>query len=45
VTLLGSDSDQLLTAEEVGTLAERSPYELLTGLSVRLDRVYYDSSC
>jgi alanine racemase len=45
VTLLGRDCDQLLTAEEVGALAERSPYELLTGLSVRLDRVYYDSSC
>jgi len=42
VTLIGQDGDQLLTAESVGATAERSPYELLTGLSVRLDRMYHN---
>ncbi len=42
VTLMGQDGGRLLTAEEVGATAGRSPYELLTGLSVRLDRVYHD---
>jgi alanine racemase len=42
VTLMGRDNGDILTAEEVGAMADRSPYELLTGLSVRLDRVYHD---
>lgn len=41
VTLLGRDGGELLTAEQVAAAAEMSPYELLTGLSVRLDRVYH----
>lgn len=41
VTLIGRDGGELLTAEEVSATAERSPYELLTGLSVRLDRIYH----
>lgn len=41
VTMIGRDGEQLLTAEAVGAAAEMSPYELLTGLSVRLDRVYH----
>lgn len=40
VTLIGKDGDQLLTVEDVAHLAEKSPYELLTGLSIRLERVY-----
>ena len=41
VTLMGRDQGQLLTAEDVAAMADMSPYELLTGLSVRLDRVYH----
>ncbi|HXC24898.1 MAG TPA: alanine racemase [Gemmatimonadaceae bacterium] len=41
VTLMGRDHEQLLTAEDLSAMAELSPYELLTGLSVRLDRVYH----
>jgi alanine racemase len=41
ITMIGGDGGQLLTAEAVGARAEMSPYELLTGLSVRLDRVYH----
>jgi alanine racemase len=41
VTLMGQDGGGLLTAEDVAVMAEMSPYELLTGLSVRLDRVYH----
>jgi alanine racemase len=41
ITMIGRDGEQLLTAEAVGAAAEMSPYELLTGLSVRLDRVYH----
>ena len=40
VTLMGRDEGELLRAEDVAAMAEMSPYELLTGLSVRLDRVY-----
>ena len=40
VTLIGRDAGELLTAEDVAGMAEMSPYELLTGLSVRLDRIY-----
>lgn len=40
VTLIGRDGDDLLTVEEVGQMAGKSPYELLTGLSIRLERVY-----
>jgi alanine racemase len=42
VTLMGQDGDRLLTAEAVSAAAEQSPYELLTGLSVRLDRIYHN---
>lgn len=40
VTLIGDDGDQLLTVEQVAHMAGKSPYELLTGLSIRLERVY-----
>lgn len=42
VTLIGRDGDQILTVEDVSARAERSPYELLTGLSVRLERMYHN---
>jgi len=41
MTLIGRDDGRLLTAEMVGGHADMSPYELLTGLSVRLDRSYH----
>ncbi len=39
-TLLGSDGAQLLTVENVAREARMSPYELLTGLRSRIERVY-----
>ncbi|MBX9927670.1 MAG: alanine racemase [Gemmatimonadaceae bacterium] len=39
-TVLGRDGSALLTLEEVARTAELSPYELLTGLRQRADRVY-----
>lgn len=45
VTLIGRDAggggEKLITVEDIGVLAGMSPYEVLTGLSVRLDRVYH----
>jgi alanine racemase len=40
VTLLGRADGKSLTAETVATAAKMSPYELLTGLRQRLQRVY-----
>ena len=40
VTLLGRDGGDVLTVGEVAGLAEVSPYELLTGLRLRLPRLY-----
>ncbi|MGI9089636.1 MAG: alanine racemase [Gemmatimonadaceae bacterium] len=42
VTLIGSDSGNTLTVEDVAHAAQMSPYELLTGLSPRLDRCHHD---
>lgn len=42
VTMIGRDGDQLLTVEDVATVADfMSPYELLTGLRLRLPRRYH----
>lgn len=43
VTLLGRSGDQVLTAESVAEAAHVSPYELLTGLRQRLQRVYCEA--
>ena len=40
VTLLGRDGDELLTVSELSRAADLSPYELLTGLRLRLPRRY-----
>lgn len=40
VTLLGHDGDRVLTADAVAARAEVSPYELLTGLRLRVPHVY-----
>lgn len=40
VTLIGRSAGTLLTVERVADDARMSPYELLTGLRSRLDRVY-----
>ena len=40
VTLLGRDGDQVITAEGAAEAAGLSPYELLTGLRQRLQRIY-----
>ncbi len=40
VTALGADGDEVITAEELSALVPASPYELLTGLHLRLTRRY-----
>ena len=40
VTALGTDGDELITPEELAELVPCSPYELLTGLRLRLGRRY-----
>ncbi len=40
VTLIGRQADDEITATEVGTWRETIAYEVLTGLSVRIPRVY-----
>jgi alanine racemase len=40
VTFLGTSGDACLTAEEVAAAGRLSPYELLTGLQLRLPRHY-----
>jgi alanine racemase len=43
VTLLGRDGEDVITAGELAELGELSPYELLTGLRMRLPRVHRGS--
>jgi alanine racemase len=43
VTLLGRDGETLVTVGELAEAAELSPYELLTGLRLRLPRRYRES--
>ena len=42
VTLLGRDGDDVITVAELAGLSEISPYEILTGLRLRLPRRYRD---
>ena len=41
-TALGTDAGETIAAEELATLADCSPYELLCGLRLRLPRRYHD---
>jgi alanine racemase len=43
VTLLGRDGEDVITAGELAELGELSPYELLTGLRMRLPRVHREA--
>jgi alanine racemase len=43
VTLLGASGGDLITVGELAGMAELSPYELLTGLKLRLPRRYHTS--
>ena len=43
-TALGADGSETITAEELATLADCSPYELLCGLRLRLARRYLDGA-
>ena len=43
-TLIGRDGNTLLTVERVADTARMSPYELLTGLRSRAERVYAEAS-
>jgi alanine racemase len=43
-TLIGRDGNTLLTVERVADTAQMSPYELLTGLRTRTERVYTEAS-
>ncbi len=40
VTLIGTDGDDIITAEDVGRACGLSPYEILTGLRARAPRSY-----
>lgn len=44
VTLLGRDGDDVITVRDLATWSDLSPYEILTGLRLRLPRRYHDSS-
>ena len=41
-TVLGSDGTDAISAEDLATLAECSPYELLCGLRLRMPRRYHE---
>ncbi|MCC6241917.1 MAG: alanine racemase [Gemmatimonadaceae bacterium] len=43
-TLVGTDGDDTLSTDDVASWAEMSPYELLTGLRLRLPRRYFDQA-
>jgi alanine racemase len=43
-TLLGADGGETLTVDEVARSADLSPYELLTGLGMRLARTYREAA-
>lgn len=44
VTFLGSDGDERITLEEMATLADTNNYEILTGFTRRLPRIWSDES-
>lgn len=44
VTMLGRDGDDVVTVSELAGLGQISPYELLTGLRLRLPRIYRAAS-
>ena len=44
VTLLGEDGGEVITVADVAAAADISPYEILTGLRLRLPRRYADES-
>ena len=41
VTLLGKDGDEIITADDLGDMAHSFSYEFVTGVGVRVTRVYY----
>jgi alanine racemase len=43
-TLIGSDGDESITVEELAERAGTIPYEILTGIGARVERVYTDAS-
>ncbi len=44
VTLLGRNGDQVITVADLATASDISPYEILTGLRLRLPRRYRDAT-
>jgi alanine racemase len=44
VTLLGQDGEDLITAEDLGELAETISYEITCGISTRVPRIYKDEN-
>ncbi|MCC6694726.1 MAG: alanine racemase [Candidatus Hydrogenedentes bacterium] len=42
-TLIGTDGDETITAEELAERAGTIPYEILTGIGRRVERVYSDT--
>ena len=44
VTLIGSDGDHSISAEDLAEWSETIPYEVLASISARVPRVYVDSA-
>lgn len=42
VVLIGQQQDQFITVEEISSLADTIPYEILTNLNERLPRIYFN---
>ena len=40
MVLIGSQNGKIIRVEELSTLAETIPYEILTNLNTRLPRIY-----
>lgn len=45
VVLIGAQGREMITAHELAFLAQTLPYEILCGLSERIDRVYVEGPC
>jgi len=42
VVLIGQQQDQFITVEEISSLVDTIPYEILTNLNERLPRIYFN---
>lgn len=42
VVLVGKSQNETITLEEIAQLVNTIPYEILCGISKRVERIYYD---